>query len=178
MRSTSSVLTRASALLVAFALLGAACGGGGDSDELACDVGTSEFGPLREQLGMSEEAAEQFMIDNQIGGWIEVSASGSWQPLWDESFDQLGAQIHSPSGVTWIDVEVAIDGLPDDAPDVVPVRVSRSYQGKIETASIPAWEPVGFDPDDIDTSCAVERVILGDQEHPEWLDLTEFAVEP
>ena len=124
---------------------------------------------------MSEEAAEQFMIDNRIEGWIEVSASGAWQPLWDESFDQLGAQIHSEGGVTWIDVEVAVQGLPDDAPALVPVRVSRSYQGKIETAKIPAWEPVTFDPDDVDKSCTVERVILGDEDHPEWLDLTEFA---
>ena len=158
-------------------LMLAACGGG-ESDESACGVTTSEFGPLREQLGMSEEDAEQFMVDNRIDGWIEVSASGAWEPLWEESFDRLGAQIHSPGGVTWIHVEVSIDGLPDGAPSVVPVRVSRSYQGKIETASVPEWEPVQFDPAGLDMGCTVERIFLGRDEDPHWLDLTEFATAP
>ena len=57
---------------------------------------------------MSEEDAEQFMVDNQIGGWIEVSATGPWQPLWDESFEswfffeirsQPNAILVSPDGV-------------------------------------------------------------------------------
>ena len=80
--------------------------------------------------------------------------------------------------MTWIHVEVSIDGLPDGAPSVVPVRVSRSYQGKIETASVPEWEPVQFDPAGLDMGCTVERIFLGRDEDPHWLDLTEFATAP
>ena len=60
----------------------------------------------------------------------------------------------------------------------LPVRASRGYQGKIETAAIPAWEPVRFDPDDVDKSCTVERVVLGSEDDPQWLDLTAFATAP
>ena len=105
------------------------------------------------------------MIDNQIEGWIEVSASGDWQPLWDESFDQLGAQIHTPGGVTWIDVEVATPRpCPTTRPASCRCGCPAVIRARSRPPSIPAWEPVGFDPDDVDSSCTVERVILGDEE--------------
>lgn len=160
------LLVRVLAVLLAAAFL-AGCGGG-SSSELSCAVGDSDYGPLGVQLGMSDEAAEAFMIDQGIDAWVEVTADGDWAPLWDTALDELGGVIHTD--LTWIDVGVALTDSAGGDLAVVPVRVSRSYQGKIESAKNGAFEPLAAGVEA--SGCRVESIVLGDADHPTWLEFS------
>ena len=82
---------------------------------------------------MDEDQARARMAQDDIIGWVAVNATG---PLgcvsWDQATATLGQGIHVE--LTWLDVNGTISGLYEtgDQFAFTDLRVSRSFQGKIE----------------------------------------------
>ena len=166
-----SHLAMAVSLVVAVSLLMLACGSSdADPGEFAasCTISRSEMGPfapdqpLGESLG--EAAAQSQMQSSGYDEWIEISAEGNWDSAWKLATDHHGDGVHV--SLSWLDVDGTIVGLYADAESLGfnDLRVSRSFQGKIEHDRTPLF--VGVDPErdaNFDASCSVTAVDLGDE---------------
>ena len=142
---TLTTSLRRLALVVVVPLLLALVGcGGSDSQSAAaqtaapqCSLSSSEFGPFSAEtaLGqsMDEDQARARMAQDDIIGWVAVNATGPLGRLsWDQATATLGQGIHVD--LTWLDVNGSISGLykTGDLFAFTDLRVSRSFQGKIE----------------------------------------------
>ncbi len=170
------------AMLVGSLFLGA-CGGGGDSvalaDTASCSIERSALGPFGPEttLGasMDEAQARQTMARDNVREFIAITATGPWKDAWDVATDRLGNQIHT--SLSWIDVGGELRGLFEDgdAYQFAELRVSRSFQGKIEHSTAPIYLPV---PDDgrtvaTDATCVITTIQLGDQTAERLSTLTD-----
>lgn len=171
----TSIITKIAllgALLVAGGFLGA-CGGGSDTvalaDTASCSIERSALGPFGPEttLGesMDEAQARRTMARDNVREFIAITATGPWNDAWDVATDRLGNQIHT--SLSWIDVGGELRGLFEngDAYQFAELRVSRSFQGKIEHTTDPIYLPV---PDDgravaADATCVITSIDVGDQ---------------
>jgi len=160
-----------------------ACGGS-DAEPVpevaSCSIARSELGPFNPStpLGasMTEAEARARMADDGIVEWLAISATGPWDKAWDRATVTLGQGIHTE--LTWLDVNGEIRGLyqSDDAFGFEDLRVSRSFQGKIEHSDddplyLPLQDlgtPVNFEAD-----CTITAVEFGDQTNELLLDATD-----
>lgn len=160
------------------------CGGGGDdgvalADTATCSVVRSEFGPLGPdtRLGetMDEATVRETMARDNVAEFLEITATGPWRDAWDLAGQRLGDGIHV--SLSWIDVDGELRGLFEDgdAYEFSDLRVSRSFQGKIEHTVEPIYLPV---PDDgrvvAETpTCVITSIHVGDQSAASLTDLVD-----
>ena len=156
------------------------CGGGSSEAQptaASCSLSESELGPFSPDtpLGqsMDEDQARARMAQDDIIGWIAVNATGPWDASWDQATVRLGQSIHVD--LTWLDVNGTISGLYDDGDqfEFADLRVSRSFQGKIEHNDEPLYLPlqdVGV-PANLDATCTVTALEFGDPDNEVLLDV-------
>ena len=162
-------------------LLIASCGGDADTETAAtCTISESELGPfgpdqpIGSTLGDAEARARK--AETGFDSWIRVDATGGWQASWDVATSILGNSIHTD--LTWLDVNGEITGLyaPDDRFEFADLRVSRSFQGKIEHSDESLFfgvvEADGV-PDYENASCAVTSIDVADKDQASMLDVLE-----
>ena len=169
MRTIHTVLLTALAVLLGGALV--SCGGESSpvAETASCSIESSELGPFSSDtpLGqsMTEDAARAQMAKDGIEGWIAVTATGPWDSAWDSATNRLGQGIHT--NLTWIDVDGEIRGLfkPDDAFGFDDLRVTRSFQGKIEHSSAPIYLPLQADGGaaNFDARCVITALEVGNE---------------
>jgi len=182
---TLTTSLRRLALVVVVPLLLALVGcGGSDSQSAAaqtaapqCSLSSSEFGPFSADtaLGqsMDEDQARARMAQDDIIGWVAVNATGPWDVSWDQATATLGQGIHVD--LTWLDVNGSISGLykTGDLFEFTDLRVSRSFQGKIEHTDAPLYLPlqdVGVQAN-LDATCTVTALEFGDLNNDQLLDV-------
>lgn len=169
-------------LITGIAVLGLTSCGGSDqagSEIARCSIEQSDLGPFSSDtvLGqsMDEDQARAQMARDNIVGWVAVTATGPWDQSWDIATVTLGQRIHA--GLTWLDVNGTISGLytPDDAYQFTDLRVSRSFQGKIEHSAEPLFLPIqdsGQSPN-FDATCSITALEFGDETEPFLLDVAD-----
>lgn len=166
-------------MAVPMSLIIVACGGGADSqaETASCSFAASELGPFSPEttLGssMSEDEARARMAQDDIIGWLAVTAVGPWDQHWDSATAALGQGIHVD--LTWLDVNGTINGLyaSGDQFEFADLRVSRSFQGKIEHTDDPLYLPmqdVGVEAN-FDADCAITALEFGDPINDVLLDV-------
>jgi hypothetical protein len=166
-------------LMTALCLALVACGGGSGSEaETArCSIAKSELGPFSPEttLGqsMNEDEARARMAQDDIVGWLAVNADGPWDQSWTLATATLGQSIHGD--LTWLDVNGTINNLYErgDQFEFADLRVSRSFQGKIEHTDESFYLPlqdVGVAVD-FDAACAVTALEFGDANNDQLLDV-------
>jgi len=166
-------------LITVLGLVLVACGGGSESEAetASCSIAESELGPFSPEttLGqsMSEGQARARMAQDDIVGWLAVSADGPWDQSWALATATLGQAIHGD--LTWLDVNGTINGLYEtgDQFEFVDLRVSRSFQGKIQHADEALYLPlqdVGVAVD-FDAACVITAVEVGDANNDQLLDV-------
>ena len=169
--------SRTVALVVACALIVVGCGGSDGELAASCTVERSEFGPFGPEtaLGatMDEATARARTADAGFDYWLVIHADGNWDVAWQEATEQFGGALHDD--LSWIDVGGTLDGLYGEGErhGFADLRVSRSFQGKLEDANEPLFVGVGPDATEVnlDAACTVSSVIVGDQETPARVDL-------
>jgi len=133
-----------------------------------CHIEPSDLGPFSPDRGigrsMTQDQALARMEQDDIVGWLAVTADGPWDRYWDQATNALGSAIHLD--LTWLDVNGQIHDLyeTDEVFSFRDLRVSRSFQGKIEHTSSPLYLPlqdVGLNVN-YDATCVVESVEFGD----------------
>lgn len=172
----------AAAFCCVLVLAASACGSDEaqtEADVASCSLSFSElgaFGPdtsLGETMDESEALAR--MAQENIAEWVEVRAVGPWAQAWELATEELGDGIHV--NLAWIDVTGSINGLfePGDQFSFDELRVSRSFQGKLENSADPIYLPVLDDGRTInrDATCLIDSVLVGDPGNPALMDLTE-----
>lgn len=169
--------------LLACCVLLASCGGGSEdialADTASCSIERSSLGPFGPDttLGesMDETQARQTMARDNVAEFIAITATGPWSDAWDVATDRLGNRIHT--GLSWIDVGGELRGLFEDgdAYEFAGLRVSRSFQGKIEHATDPIYLPVPDDGRAIDVgaTCTITAIDVGDQSADRLSTLTD-----
>ena len=155
-----------------------ACGGSDAQTEIAsCSLAESDLGPFSPDLplgqSMTEDQARARMAEDDIVGWLAVSASGPWDQSWAKATATLGQGIHVD--LTWLDVNGTISGLYEagDGFEFADLRVSRSFQGKIEHNDEPLFLPLQ-DADaavNFDAECTVTALQFGDRTNDQLLDV-------
>ena len=156
------------ALVMAASLIACGSDDSGTAETTSCSLSRSELGPFSDDtpLGqsMTDDQARARMANDGIREWLAVKAEGPWQDVWDVATAQLGSDIHTD--LAWLDLNGEIHGLYEDGDrfGFTDLRVSRSFQGKIEHDRTPLF--VGVDPErdaNFDASCSVTAVDLGDE---------------
>lgn len=190
MKPAASLPTRTVFMLAGMILAGASLGlvacGGSDAQSVAlgCSLSASELGPFSPDspLGqsMTEDQARARMAQDDIIGWIAVSATGPWDVSWDAATATLGQGIHVD--LTWLDVNGTLDGLYEasDQFEFTDLRVSRSFQGKIEHNDAPLYLPlqdVGISAN-LDATCTVTALQIGDANNDVLLDVLDATALP
>ena len=173
--------SRALVLVVACALVVVGCGGSESELAASCTVERSDFGPFGPgtTLGatMDEATARARTLDAGFDYWIEIHADGNWGVAWQQATDRFGGALHDD--LSWIDVAGTVDGLYGDGErhGFTDLRVSRSFQGKLEDTDEPLFIGVGSDATEVDlgAACTVTAVTVGDQGNPA---LMEVAASP
>lgn len=159
-----------------------ACGGSDPVPEVAsCTVARSELGPFSPStpLGssMTEERARARMAEDGIVEWLAITAEGPWDRAWDAATVTLGEGIHAD--LTWLDVNGEIHGLYEsgDAFGFADLRVSRSFQGKIEHSDDPIYLPLQDlgTPVNFDAACTISAVEVGDATDDQLLDVIDVT---
>ena len=155
-----------------------ACGGSDPLPETAsCSLSESELGPFSPNtvLGqsMDEDQARARMAQDSIVAWLAVSAEGPWDEHWDTATVTLGQGIHVD--LTWLDVNGTINGLYEagDQFEFADLRVSRSFQGKIEHSDEPLFLPLQDVGQSVDfgAACVITSLQFGDQTNDVLLDV-------
>ncbi len=180
-RDTTTIRRAIVALVLAGMALAslASCGGDSDasSDSASCSIEQSDLGPFSSDtpLGqsMSENQARARMADDNIVEWIAVTATGPWDDAWDLATASLGQGIHVD--LTWLDVNGEISGLyePGDGFEFTDLRVSRSFQGKIEHSDDPLYLPIQDNGKTVrfDAACSITALEFGDANDDQLLDV-------
>lgn len=171
-------LPAVAAVTIMMSLLVAGCAGSGSAPQIAsCSLEPSELGPFSPEttLGssMSQDEARARMAQDNIIGWLAVTATGPWDQYWDSATATLGQNIHTD--LTWLDVNGTINGLyrSDDQFEFADLRVSRSFQGKIEHNDDPLFLPmqdVG-QAANLGAACSIASLEFGDRTHDVLLDV-------
>jgi hypothetical protein len=181
----NKILPRRLVLIAVVPLLLALAGCGGSDTQTAaaqtttpqCVISASELGPFSAEapLGqsMDEDQARARMAQDDIIGWVAVNATGPWDALWDQATATLGQGLHVE--LTWLDVNGTISGLYEtgDQFAFTDLRVSRSFQGKIEHTETPLYLPlqdVGLQAN-LDATCTVTALEFGDPTNDQLLDV-------
>jgi len=183
-RDRPSRFVRIAGALVALSTVAAmatACGGGGDgvalADTATCTIERSELGPFGPEtsLGesMDEATARAAMARDNVAEFLAISATGPWNDAWDTATDRVGGSIHV--SLSWIDVDGELRDLFEDgdAFEFADLRVSRSFQGKIEHSTEPIYLPVPDDGRTVaeDPSCVITSIHVGDQNTQSYSEL-------
>lgn len=163
-------------LLAACTLVVVSCGGSDGEVGASCTVEHSELGPFGSDtaLGatMDEATALARTVEAGFDHWIEIHADGNWDIAWQQATEQFGGALHDD--LSWIDVAGTVDDLYADGErhGFTDLRVSRSFQGKLEHADEPLF--IGVAPateTNVDAACTITSVIVGDQDNPALVDL-------
>ena len=170
---------RATALVFVVALLSAACGGSESELAASCELERSELGPFGPDttLGatMDEATARARMAEAGFEHWIAIHADGNWDAAWAEATTHFGNALHDD--LSWIDVSGTIDGLYGErvSHGFTDLRVSRSFQGKLEDTDEPLFIGVSAsDPQaNFDATCRITSVMVGDQTNPSLIDVAQ-----
>ncbi|MEM7092096.1 MAG: hypothetical protein AAF567_03770 [Actinomycetota bacterium] len=185
-RSTTLRATIAYAILAVLAtslllIATSACGDGGAEFSANCTLRPSPLGPFGDDTALgsslSEPEALARMAATGYESWIEIEAGGSWEVGWNVATEELGPAIHTD--LAWLDVSGRISGLyePGEALTFEPIRVSRSFQGKIETAdttSIYVGVAPGQRPD-LTADCTISAVSVGTPGNAQLLDVLDVV---
>ena len=183
---THSPLRHVVAAVIAAVLIStlfSACGSP-QPDEFAadCALSRSELGPFAsdQPLGATLSGAEAEARAAAAGydSWLEIAATGTWDLGWDDATQSLGTGIHRD--LAWLDVGGEITGLylDDEVLTFADLRVSRSFQGKIEHSHSSLF--VGIEPDaapNLDAGCVVTSVVVGTSDQDHLLDLAVPSTE-
>ncbi len=122
---------------------------------------------------MDTAEAQERMAQHDIVSWLAVYAEGPWNESWDTATSTLGQSIHLD--LTWLDVNGTITDLyqAGDRFEFADLRVSRSFQGKIEHSDVPLYLPLQAIGDtlNVDASCSVTALQFGDANDDNLLDV-------
>ncbi len=173
---SSAMARRAAAVVVALMIVATSCGGSDTELGASCHVEPSELGPFGPEttLGstMDEATARARNAESGFDRWLEIHAEGNWDVAWRQATDELGGVLHDD--LSWIDVAGTIDDLYRDGEShgFVDLRVSRSFQGKLEDTDEPLF--IGVASDTIVNAaagCRVTSVVVGDQMNAALFDV-------